>query len=125
LEVGCRHGQVLIELSSEFNIEGCDISSKVLRLCPPEARVFEYDITQATATFENDNLYRWDIIFMRGVMQNLLETPLQTAYAMNNMLMLARKKIIIWDWPEVCLWLKQFSDSPKFEYHTFDLGANG
>jgi len=39
---------------------------------------------------------------------------------MNNLLLLAPKKIIIWDWPEVCQWMKQFSDSAKFEYHPLD-----
>ena len=46
-----------------------------------------------------------------------MESPEQMAYTMNNMLMLASKKIIIWEWPEVCEKMKTFSNSDKFIYN--------
>jgi hypothetical protein len=117
LEVGCGHGYRLVELRDEFKIEGCNSSADILHFSATGIRVFEYDVAQPTGAFENHNLYNWDVIYMCGLMHQLMETTLQTTYVMNNLLMLARKKIIVWDWPEVCLWMQQFSDSPKFEYH--------
>jgi hypothetical protein len=120
LQIGCGHGHILSELSNEFNVVGCDGSSNLLRSYLPGLNVFEYDIAQATGDFEKSHLYEWETVFLYGVMRNLMTTPLQTAYTMNNLLLLASKKIIVWDWPEVCLRMQQFSDSPKFEYHQLD-----
>lgn len=117
LEVGCGSGKLLSGLANEFNVEGCTKSSDMLRQCEPGLKVFQYDIAAAAGDFEYKNVSRWDILLTRGAMMDLIETPLQTAYAMNNMLLLARTKILVWERPEVCWWMQQFSDSPKFEYH--------
>ncbi|MHB8628332.1 MAG: hypothetical protein ACYDBJ_24945 [Aggregatilineales bacterium] len=120
LEVGCRRGRLLDGLKDEFNIEGCDVSPDMLKQCPPGLPVFEFDVATEQWQFVHDNAGRWDVIFVRGVMLYLIENPLQTAYAMNNMLMLASKKILIWEWPEVCAQMQDFSDSLKFEYHPIE-----
>ncbi len=39
---------------------------------------------------------------------------------MNNMLLLASKKILVWEWPEVCSRMKEFSNNQKFEYHPIE-----
>jgi hypothetical protein len=117
LEVGCGSGKLLSGLATEFNIEGCDKSADMLRQCELGLKVFQYDIAVAAGDFEFQHVYHWDVLLTRGTMAGLVETPLQTAFAMNNMLLLARTKILVWERPEVCWWMQQFSDSPKFEYH--------
>jgi hypothetical protein len=116
LEVECGSGQLLAQLADEFNVEGCDRSPD-LGQGSVGLKVFKYDIATASGEFELKNLSRWDILLTRGGMMHLIDTPLQTAYAMNNMLLLARTKILIWERPEVCWWMQQFSDSSKFEYY--------
>jgi hypothetical protein len=120
LEVGCGWGRLIDALKDEFSVEGCDVSPDMLKLCPPGVRTFEHDIAVEDYSYLRANTYRWDVLFTRGVMMYFMDVPLQMAYAMNNMMMLAKDKIIIWEWPEVCAWMQQFSSSPKFEYHPLE-----
>ena len=120
LEVGCGWGRLLEKLQGEFEIEGCDVSDEMLRLCPPGLHVFNYDIAVENTAFLRKSLYDWDVLLTRGLMLYLIDLPVQTAYAMNNMLALARKKILVWEWPEVCSRMQQFSTSDKFEYHPIE-----
>lgn len=120
LELGCGWGRIMEDLLDEFHIEGCDVSQDMLDLCPQYLKVFYHDITVENMPFLRDNQNRWDAIFTRGVMLYFMEVPVQMAYAMNNMLMLASKKIIIWEWQDVCDRMRQFSNNPKFEYHPIE-----
>lgn len=120
LEVGCGWGRLLEEISPEFEAEGCDVSDDMLRLCAKGLKTFHHDITVENIPFLRANAGRWDAIFTRGVMLYFMEFPVQMAYAMNNMMMLSAKKILIWEWPEVCDRMRDFSDSPKFEYHPLE-----
>ena len=117
LEVEFGSGQLLTALADEFNVEGCSRTSDLAQMTRTELKAFKYDIATASGEFERNNTGRWDILLTRGGMMNFIDTPLQTAYTMNNMLLLARAKILIWERPEVCRWMQQFSDSPKFEYY--------
>jgi hypothetical protein len=116
LELGCGWGRIMEELVDEFQIEGCDVSQDMLELCVPCLNVFRYDVAVEDMQFLRASQNRWDVIFTRGVMLYFMEDPVQMAYAMNNMLMLAKNKIIIWEWLEVCERMRQFADNPKFEY---------
>jgi 2-polyprenyl-3-methyl-5-hydroxy-6-metoxy-1,4-benzoquinol methylase len=116
LEVGCGWGRIMEELHDFYKIEGCDVCKDYLELCNPKLKTFYYDIAIENQDFVKLNFQKWDIIFTRGVMLYFMENPEQMAYAMNNMLMLASKGIIIWEWPEVCEKMKFFSNSDKFEY---------
>ncbi len=119
LEIGCGWGRLMEELEGDFKVEGCDVSAEMLARCKPGLRVFQHDIAVENLDFLRKNRERWDVLFTRGVMLYLTE-PVHVAYAMNNMLMLAKKKILIWEWPEVCDFMKRFSDSSKFEYHPIE-----
>jgi hypothetical protein len=119
LEVGCGWGRLLEELSRDFDIQGCDVSMDMLKLCSPQLNVFHIDLAVENQPFLRENAARWDVLFTRGVMLYLRE-DIQMAYAMNNMLMLASKKILIWEWPEVCERMKTFSNSSQFEYHPIE-----
>ena len=120
LEVGCGWGRLLEELHSDFDISGCDVSDDMLGLADPRLKTFKLDIATENIPFMRANEQRWDVLFTRGVMLYFMEVPVQMAYAMNNMLMLAAKRIIIWEWPEVCAKMRQFSSSPKFEYRPIE-----
>jgi trans-aconitate methyltransferase len=120
LEVGCGWGRLLEELHCDFDIAGCDVSDDMLALADPRLKTFKLDIATENIPFMRANAQRWDVLFTRGVMMYLMDVPVHIAYAINNMLMLAAKKIIIWEWPEVCEKMRQFSSSPKFEYRPIE-----
>lgn len=117
LEIGCGWGRLMEDLTGEFDIMGCDVARDNLERCPSHLKTFFYDIAVEDPLFVNGHLWKWDVLFTRGVMLYLFDHPLQATFAMNNMLMLASKKIIIWEWPEVCDQMKLFSNNVKFEYH--------
>ena len=121
LEVGCGWGRLLDDLRGRFDVEGCDVSPEMLEKCDPALKVFRLDIAVDNYNFLADNAERWDVLFTRGVMRYLTH-PVPMAFAMNNMLMLAAKKVLIWEWPDVCEQMRRFSDSPKFEYHPIERG---
>jgi SAM-dependent methyltransferase len=118
LEVGCGWGRLMEKFEGEFEVEGCDVSREMLDLCNPPLKVFYLNLAEENMSFLRSNFHRWDAIYMRGVMMYIMDDPRETVQAMNNMMMLASKKIIVWEWPEVCERMKLFSDSPKFEYHS-------
>ena len=119
LEVGCGWGRLLGALTPEFEVAGCDVSDDMLRLCPPELKAFRHDIAIENLAFNREHHGRWHCLFTRGVMLYLMQ-PEQTAYAMNNMLMLASGDIHIWEWPEICQHMQLFSTSSRFIYHPIE-----
>ncbi len=119
LEVGCGWGRILSEIKDEFNVEGCDVSEDMLRLCPPGLKVFQLDVLGLDDEYLNANAGRWDIIFSRGVMLYFMK-PHQMKKVIKNLDRLAKKKIIVWEWPEVCDYMKSISSNNKFEYHPIE-----
>src|SRR6266850_3014876 len=120
LEVGCGWGRLLDELHCDFDITGCDVSDDMLGLADPRLKTFKLDIATENIPFMRAKEQRWDVLFTRGVMLYFMEVPVQFAFPINNMLMLAARRIIIWEWPEVCEKMRQFSSSPKFEYRPIE-----
>jgi hypothetical protein len=120
LEVGCGWGRVLEELCDEYNIYGCDVSDDLLRLCGHRIKVFKYDIATQDFGLPRSYIGKWEVLFTRGVMLYLMKMPIHMAYAMNNMLLLAKKKILIWEWPEVCSRMKEISNNQRFEYYPIE-----
>src|SRR5258707_15393363 len=43
LEVGCGWGRLLEDLDGEFNVEGCDVSPDMLKLCSTNLKTFHLD----------------------------------------------------------------------------------
>ncbi len=120
LEVGCGWGRLLEEIAGEFNIQGCDISDDYLALVPKHIKVFKHDIALEDQQYYRANADAWDVLFTRGLMLYFMDHPEQMAQVMNNMMSLAAKKIIIWEWPEVCKKMQQVCASDKFEYHPIE-----
>ena len=117
LEVGCGWGGVISQLADEFEVAGCDVSRDMLSLCPRDLAVHPCDITQHCDGFVMQNIMKWDVVFTRRVMLQITEHPLRMCYAMNSLMLMANKRIIIWERPEVCERMRHFSSSFKFEYH--------
>lgn len=120
LEIGCGWGRIIEDLIHEFDVEGCDVSEDMLRLCPPGLKVFQHDIAIENQDYIQANTDKWDVIFTRGLMLYFMQEPMQMNIAMNNMLMMAAKKIIIWEWPEVCDAMRRNCPSSKFEYYAIE-----
>lgn len=116
LEVGCGWGRLLEVLRGHFEAEGCDVSPEMLEKCAPGLKVFRFDIAVENYGFLTDNCGRWDVVFTREVLAYLTH-PVLLTYAMNNMMMLAARKVLVWERPEVCEQMKLISGSSKFEYH--------
>ena len=116
LEAGCGWGRLMEEIEDEYRVEGFDISDDMLKLCPRHLKVFKLDIVKPSKKFLQNNKNHWDVIFTRGVMLYFMDYPDQMREAMGNMLKLAKKKIIFWEWPEVCDRMRKMSKNKKFEY---------
>ena len=120
LEIGCGWGLITEELVDEFDVNGCDISEDMLKPCPDHIRVFQQGAVVQNRYFLQAHQNPWDVIFTLGAMTSLMEKPLRMAYAMNNMLMLAGKKIIVFEYRKVCDRMREFSSSRKFEYRPIE-----
>jgi len=120
LEVGCGWGRLLDELKDEFNVEGCDISDDMLGLCPPGLKVFKLDIVKVDENFLQKNMNHWDVILTRGVMLYFMNSPQQMAKALENLSRLANKKVLFWEWLEVCEHMKKVFSHSKFEFHPIE-----
>ena len=106
-----------VELKKEFNISGCDISDDMLKLCPADINVFKFDIISPSPKVLEENKNKWDVVLTRGVMLYFTKSKEHMEKAMRTMDTLTRKKILIWEWPEVSSFMKEISGNPKFEYH--------
>jgi|GEM_PF-812800 len=120
LEVGCGWGRILEELCEEYKIEGCDVSKEYLKKCDPKLKVFYYDIAVPDKEYVEKNKDRWDVLFCRGLMLYFMEVPEQMETALKNMAALAKKKVIFWEWPEVCERIKNTMKNDKFEFHIIE-----
>ncbi len=120
LEVGCGWGRILEELQDEYNIEGCDVAQEYLDICNSTSKVFYYDVAVNNDEFISKNANHWDVLFTRAVMLYFMEVPEQMEIAMRNMEKLAKKKVIFWEWPEVCEKMESLVKSDKFEYRPIE-----
>jgi SAM-dependent methyltransferase len=120
LEVGCGWGRLIGEFADEFAVTGCDVSPSMLQLCPKDLDVFLFDLAIDQRQFLQARERQWDVVFMRGVIMYLVDHSDQTACAMNNLLLMAKSAILVYEWPEVCAVMKRVSNNPKFEYHPIE-----
>lgn len=116
LEMGCGYGRSLEELKTHFDISGADISKDLLDLCDPTFRVFELDIVDVDPKWLQDHQDSFDVVFCRAVMQYFFDHSADMVKAMKNMELIARKKVICWEWPHVCDYMKKTYPSDKFDY---------
>lgn len=110
LNVGCGYGRELEALAPFFSIEGCDIAEDLLAKAKGGVSVFRFDIV------EDSTDKKWDILFCRAVMMYFTE-PEVLRKAMQHMEAMARKKVIVWEWPHICRFMQDTYPSEKFEYH--------
>jgi SAM-dependent methyltransferase len=114
LEVGCGFGRLLEQLPPRFKAAGCDISQDMLSKAPANLSTFHLDIAYPPANFIVNEINRWDCIFTRGVMLYLIENEEACMNAIKNMRLLAKKKVIFWEWPEVCDSLRALCGNDNF-----------
>jgi trans-aconitate methyltransferase len=115
LEVGCGWGRVMEHLANEFSIFGCDVSNDMLREAASLGlRVFKFDLA-AKCTSTPDTKY--DVIFSRGVLHYVLEPLYLLENAVVNLKRLAGKKILIFEYPEVCRAIRKIDSNDLFEFH--------
>ncbi len=109
LEVGCGWGRLSGPLIGKFrSVTGCDISTALLLRCPPGMGLFVYDIASPVGPFEP----RYDVVFLRGVLNYIINDEKLMANARRNLALMAKKKVILWELPEVC---KQFYGDPLYD----------
>jgi SAM-dependent methyltransferase len=116
LELGCGWGRLLEQLTTMFDAAGCDVSPEMLALCRRGLNVFRLDIASENRAAIREHVGRWDVLFSRGVMQ-YFDEPAVLARAMANLLALGPRKILVWEWPEVCDRMRETCDDSTFEYH--------
>ena len=114
LEVGCGFGRLLEQLPPRFITAGCDISTDMLSKAPEHLHTFHLDIAYPSESFINSRAGSWDCIFTRGVMLYLTSNQEACANALKNMKILAKRKVIFWEWPEVCDKLRALTSNDDF-----------
>ena len=119
LEVGCGWGRLLEDLVSEFDVYGCDISSDLLSRADKSLKSKLLSIDIAEQDPELASMYKgtFDVLFTRGVMQELMDDPDLILQAMKNMEQLANTRTLVWEWPEVCELMQSLHKSDSFEYY--------
>ena len=59
----------------------------------------------------------FDVLFTRGVVQELMDDTGLVLQAMKNMEQLANTRVLVWEWPEVCELMQSLLTSDRFEYY--------
>lgn len=113
LEVGCGWGRILRQAREVWPIlHGCDVSRDYLWIARQAGgHVFEWDITKPAPY----GVIPYDVVFCRGLMMYFEGE--QLAAAMQNMERITKRKVLVWEWTEVCERMRKAHKSDKFEYH--------
>lgn len=110
LEVGCGWGRILAQIAPRFQrVVGCDIAQDLLDKVPEGLMAAPCDIGRPGAKLV---LGRFDVVFSRGVLHYLLDDPEAFECARHNMALMARRRVILWELPEVC---DRLASDSKFE----------
>jgi SAM-dependent methyltransferase len=114
LDVGCGWGRLMLELQSEFDVTGCDVSYDMLNRIPSGLKRFFLDIAKPIPEFVIVNYTEaWDVSFTRGVLHYLDGNVEQAAENLNK---LTKTKIIIWEHDDVCEAIAKVQPSSKFDF---------
>lgn len=114
LEVGCGWGRLIEPLSQWFFMAGFEVSGEMIALTHQQIRrrIYCTDITvPLIAKWAN----QFDAVFCRGVMMFI--PPEKLKQAMQNMEAMARTKVLVWEWTDICRQMQATYKSGKFEYH--------
>lgn len=114
LDIGCGWGRWMEQLHPEFDIWGCDVSPDMLKQVPEplQKRVFELDL--ATDQIEAFHLGTYDVGICRGVLHYLYEHETLFEQAVSNMCKMVHRKIVVWEFPEVCLKVATLDPDGRF-----------
>ncbi len=85
-------------LTNDFNIEGCDCSTDMMKMAGSNLKIFCWDIVKEGCPKE---LAKWDVLFCRGVFSSIVENKARLKKSIENTLNVTKKALIIWEWPEV------------------------
>jgi hypothetical protein len=116
LQIGCHDHALLAALSAEFAVHACDPDPGLVRAAPPGTNATTWDPSLENMPFLRANMQGWDAIVLHGYMGKVLADPVATAYVINNLLMLAKGKILVWDTEDHIDGMRRFSASAKIEY---------
>lgn len=122
IEVACHPGELLTELSTKFQVNGCDLSP--INTFPESSRklpLIQYDIFSTNLGFPTNFRGKTDGVlwYFAGCTTTSLA---HIAQAMNNMMLLAAKKILVIDSPEICELMQSLTNSDKFIFIPVSLG---
>ncbi len=123
LEVGCGYGRLMAGLEerygiAEFVLEGCDVSEELIQQAKAEnLLVFQHDIVMTPLK------KKWDVVYTRAVFMFMIDHYEDTFTAMKHLDEAAIQKVIIYEWPHVCDYMRSVYPSSKFEYHSTPVWA--
>lgn len=96
LEVGCGWGRLMKPINEEFNLTGCDINNQYLLEAQKKGlTVFHGDIVIGIPSYR-----KADILYCCGTIMYFNDKQIEEA--ITNMIGLAKKKIIIFEWADTC-----------------------
>ena len=120
LEVGCGFGRLLSPITALFHdveVTGCDVSPDMLELCDENLNTFHWDVCKPDPTGRTGR-NPWDVAFSRGVFMYF--NVVQICKVLKNLNKVVSRKILIYEWPDVCEEVLRCSRSSKLEFHPIE-----
>ena len=114
--IGCHDRALLEAVAAGFPVIACDPEPGLVLAAPPKAHAAPWDPSLENMPFLRANMQSWDAVVVHGYMGRVLADPVATAYVLNNLLMLAKGKILVWDTQSHIDGMRRYSSSAKIEY---------
>lgn len=102
------------ELAGEFHIQTVSRSIFSLKLLAEPKTCFYVRIHSESSDFFQRHTDEWDVVITLNYLSSL-ENDMQFAQAMNNLMLIAKNKIILWEPDNVCASIRKLSSHQKFE----------
>ena len=124
LEVGCGYGRLLEQLVPYYKVVGLDVAEEYIEAAQKKGLdVFYFDIiSENHSERSKTKLIAYDTVFCSRFTMYFYEKPEEMKTAMQVMESLARKKVIVWEWPHIIDYMKKVYPSDTFEYHSIPTG---
>jgi SAM-dependent methyltransferase len=118
LDAGCGYGRLLERMAPYYDAEGCDVSEELLNQTRSKGlKAFQLDLVDPPKGWPEQHSGSWDVAYCRAVFMFFIDHREDTFRAMQTLDTVTKNRVLIWDWPHVCDYMRETYPSDKFEYH--------
>ncbi|KND50592.1 MAG: hypothetical protein AB202_03865 [Parcubacteria bacterium C7867-007] len=124
LEAGCGYGRLVEQLTPYYKIDGADLAEEFVAQAKENGlSAFQLDLVSPDAVWLEAHAKHWDVAYCRAVFMFFIDHEEDTRNAMKTLERITKKKVLIWEWPHVCDYMKKTYPSDMFEYHPYPVTA--